>query len=60
MTVERSNLPQVIQFHKYLAEIYPEIETVLGKIDPEVSDWDFEMNAGAAQELRKLDLNSAQ
>jgi hypothetical protein len=29
------------------------VESILGGIDPCVSDWDFEMNAGAAQELRK-------
>jgi len=46
---------QVIKFHQYLAKIYPEIAQILGKIHPHISDWDFEMNAGAAQQLRKSD-----
>ena len=44
---------QVRDYHKYLSIIYPEIEKILVNIHPQVSDWDFEMNAGAAQQLRR-------
>ncbi len=44
---------QVRDYHKYLSIIYQEIEKILIKIHPQVSDWDFEMNAGAAQQLRR-------
>ena len=44
---------QVNDYHKYLSIIYPEIEKIMGHIHPQVSDWDFEMNSGAAQKLRR-------
>lgn len=36
-----------------LGEVYGTVESILGNIDSHVSDFDFEMNAGAAQRLRK-------
>ncbi len=36
-----------------LAEVFQGVEKVLGKIDSFVSDYDFELNAGAAQRLRR-------
>ncbi len=39
--------------HLALRTIYPEIATLLGTIDSFISDFDFELNAGAAQELRR-------
>lgn len=43
---------QVLDFYRELGRIYIQVEAILGKVDPFVSDWDFEMNAGAAQALR--------
>ncbi|MCH2233138.1 MAG: hypothetical protein MK078_02710 [Crocinitomicaceae bacterium] len=38
---------------KNLKYVTNEVEKILGKIDPIISDWDFEMNTGAAQALRR-------
>lgn len=46
---------QVKANHQHLGEIYEEIKQILGNIDSQVSDFDFEMNARAAQRLRKSD-----
>lgn len=38
---------------KHLGEVYRAIEKILGEVDSKVSDFDFEMNARAAQKLRR-------
>jgi hypothetical protein len=43
---------KVISYYKELDEHYKNIESILGKIDSQISDFDFEMNAGAIQQLR--------
>jgi hypothetical protein len=40
------------QYHMDLRTIYAEIEHLLGEVDAQISDWDFGLNAGAAQALR--------
>ncbi|NOY51354.1 MAG: hypothetical protein GXO88_12450 [Chlorobi bacterium] len=42
----------VLSYYRSLGGIYREIEHILGKIDPLISDWDFEMNIGAIRFLR--------
>ncbi|XOV66695.1 MAG: hypothetical protein ACFHU9_13805 [Fluviicola sp.] len=48
----------VREYHLELRNIYPAIEKQLGRIDSFISDHDFELNAGAAQVLRKADQGS--
>lgn len=36
-----------------LATIYRDVEKIIGEINSQVSDWDFEMDSGASWELRK-------
>ena len=36
-----------------LKDVTERVEEILGNIDSIISDWDFEMNAGAAQALRR-------
>ena len=50
------NIERIRQYHMDLRRIYREVEEVLGEIDAQVSNWDFEMNAGAAQELRRRNM----
>ncbi|MCT4623373.1 MAG: hypothetical protein N4A46_07090 [Schleiferiaceae bacterium] len=45
--------PQVKANFDHLEEVYNSVEKILGKIDSFVTDFDFEMNAGAAQALRR-------
>ncbi|MEL6252590.1 MAG: hypothetical protein AAFR87_11315 [Bacteroidota bacterium] len=47
------NLELIRQYHMDLRGIYREVQEILGEIDAQISDWDFELNAGAAQELRR-------
>ena len=47
--------PQVLDAYRELGKTYQAIESIIGTIDPFVTDWDFEMNAGAAQALRRSD-----
>ena len=47
------NIERIRQYHMDLRRIYREVREILGKIDSQISNWDFEMNAGAAQELRR-------
>lgn len=47
------NNTQVLSYFRSLAGTYREIEKILGTIDSIINDFDFEMNAGAAFELRK-------
>jgi len=49
-----ASAPQIIDYYKTLGNIYVDIEKILGKITSYVSDYDFELNAGAAQALRKM------
>jgi hypothetical protein len=37
-----------------LGNTYTAIEKLIGKIDSQISDLDFQLNAGAAKELRKV------
>jgi hypothetical protein len=39
-------------YYKGLEVIYNEVESKLGKIDSQISDLDFQLNSGAAWELR--------
>jgi len=43
----------VLANYRNLATIYREVEKIIGKIDSQVSDWDFEMGSGSSWELRK-------
>ncbi|OEK01424.1 hypothetical protein BFP97_07775 [Roseivirga sp. 4D4] len=45
--------PQVKDNYAHLGEVYSAIKSIMGKIDSQVSDFDFEMNARAAQALRR-------
>jgi len=42
------------EYHMSLPTIFAEIESKVGKIDSFINDLDFELNAGAAQALRKI------
>ena len=44
---------KVLDYYRGLSKIYLQIEQLLGKIDSQVSNYDFEFNTGAAKELRK-------
>lgn len=46
---------EVLAHFKNLAPVYSEVEKIIGKIDSQLSDWDFEMGSGASWELRKKD-----
>lgn len=39
--------------YEQLALVYKEVKEILGEIDSKISDYDFELNAGAAQAIRK-------
>jgi len=43
----------ILDYYKGLASIYADAKNILGTIDPQISDYDFELNAGAAQFLRR-------
>ncbi|MCR9172459.1 MAG: hypothetical protein NXI10_08215 [bacterium] len=42
------------EHHMELGHIYRDIEQQVGTVDSYISDLDFQLNAGAAQELRRL------
>ena len=44
---------QVLAYFRSLGTTYRDIEKILGSIDSQISDWDFEMNAGAGYYIRK-------
>lgn len=44
----------VVAYYKGLSEHYRTIESIIGLIDSQISDFDFELNAGAAQALRGM------
>ena len=46
----------ILNHYKNLGSVYREVEKITGKIDSQISDWDFEMGSGAAWELRKKGL----
>ncbi len=43
---------QVLAYYRSLARTYREIESLIGKIHGQISDFDFECNAGPMWELR--------
>lgn len=43
----------VLSYYKGLATIHKVVNEILGTIDPQISDFDFGLNAGAAQALRR-------
>ena len=45
---------QVKANYTHLAKVYASVKRILGKVDGQVSDYDFELNAGAAQKLRRV------
>ena len=47
-------LQQVQMAYAQLKEVYTKISMKLGSVDSFVSDFDFELNSGAAQALRSL------
>lgn len=48
------NAEDAYQAFKQLEKVYGKVKSILGKIDSQISDFDFELNAGAAQALRKI------
>ena len=44
---------QVYAAFNHLENVYKEVKTLMGEINSQVTDFDFEMNAGAAQALRR-------
>jgi hypothetical protein len=44
---------QIKEYYSSLAKTFAEIKLLLGMIDSQISDYDFSLNDGAAQELRK-------
>ncbi|MBO3697671.1 hypothetical protein [Roseivirga sp. E12] len=47
---------EVLAHFKNLGLVYTEVEKIIGKIDSQISNWDFEMGSGASWELRKQGL----
>jgi hypothetical protein len=43
----------VLEYYRGLATIYAQVTQSLGTIDSQISDFDFGLNAGAAQALRR-------
>lgn len=43
----------VLAYYRGLATIHKNVMEILGTIDSQISDFDFELNAGAAQALRR-------
>lgn len=43
----------VLANYRNLATVYRDVEEIMGKINSQVSDWDFEMGSGASWKLRK-------
>ncbi len=46
----------ILSHYKNLGKVYREVEKIIGNIDSQISDWDFEMGSGASWELRKKGL----
>lgn len=49
-----ASIPGLREYYMGLGKVYERIYSILGKIDSQVSNFDFELNAGAAQELRRM------
>lgn len=47
-----SSITTVREYHMSLRTTYNTIQRIIGTIDSQISDYDFQLNAGAAQELR--------
>ena len=45
-------IPEILSYYRELQTIYLSVEKELGRIDAQISDLDFQLNAGAAQALR--------
>jgi len=45
---------QVLGYYRDLGSIYRVVEKIIGKINPIISDYDYEMGSGVACELRKI------
>lgn len=43
----------VLEYYRGLTSIHTDVKNILGTIDPQISDFDFGLNAGAAQALRR-------
>lgn len=43
----------VLANYRNLATVYRDVEEIMGEINSQVSDWDFEMGSGASWKLRK-------
>ncbi|MCG8372695.1 MAG: hypothetical protein MI700_04140 [Balneolales bacterium] len=39
---------------QHLGEVYSQVHKILGEVDSKISDYDFELDAGAARKLRKF------
>ena len=48
------NNTEVLSYFRSLGSIYREVEKILGKINSYVTDFDFTLNANAAQYMRKF------
>jgi len=44
---------QVLSYYRSLGATYREIEAILSEINSQISDWDFEMNAGPGYYIRQ-------
>lgn len=51
----KTNESGMLDYYRDLGHLYNEVEFILGVIDPQISSLDFELNAGAAQALRRQD-----
>ena len=43
----------VLDYYKGLSAIYTNVKNILGDMDPQISSFDFQLNAGATQVLRR-------
>lgn len=52
---QEHNIPpqDFISYYKNLPTIYSELETIVGNLDPQISDFDYTLRAGAYQELTR-------
>jgi len=47
------NPQEFLQYYKDLPTMYSEIEALVGDLDPQISDFDYTLRAGAYQELTR-------
>ncbi len=50
-----SNNPFILDIYRDLGKVIPKIRDIIGTDVNDISDYDWELNAGAAQALRELD-----